>query len=158
MIEWGEKWRGIRLDFGQRNFNMDPLITIVSVVITISILLVCWWGDVGAVRSSLDYYWGLKYRVPLDNESFYEYYYSGSDVPREVVDQIRAFHERNWNIDASTIRPTDRVTFIQPQLDPKRLIEELEEVFDLEPSTNGQRLKDETFDGIVKYVLDHRTS
>ena len=134
---------------------MYPLIILVFLAITFGILFLFWWADIGQLWSRLTYRRSLKHRVPLNNELFYDYYYSGSDVPRDIVDQLRALHERTWEIDSATIRPFDRVTFIQPEVGTQQVLEEVEDVFDLEP-TSEQLLSDETFDGIVKYVAQRR--
>ncbi len=141
-------------DHGLLDFTMYPLI-FAFLAITFGTLLLFWWADIAQLRSRITYRRSLKHRVPLNNESFYDYYYSGSDIPRDIVDQLRALHERPWEIDSSTIRPYDRVTFIQPEVGTQQVLEEVEDVFDLEP-TSEPSLGDETFDGIVKYVAQRR--
>lgn len=105
----------------------------------------------------------LRLRPPLDDEAFYERYYAGSDVPREIPLRYRKLLKSILGIDLAGLQPQDNIALIFDGLDFADVLYRINHEFRVSiplksvshvPYSSGDSspMIDGTFDSVVRYL------
>ena len=89
----------------------------------------------------------LAGRPELDDESFYEAYYGGSGIPRDIPVRVRKVYVEQLGDCWKGVRPGDNACEAYPDLDFAELLYEIEDEFGIKIPDEAMRTMDGTFDG-----------
>ena len=95
-------------------------------------------------------------RPGLDDESFHEAYYGGTDIPRDIPVRVRKVYVEQLGDCWKGVRPVDNACEAYPDLDFAELLYEIEDEFGIKIPDEAMRTMDGTFDEVVRYVASHR--
>jgi acyl carrier protein len=94
----------------------------------------------------------MRRRPELSDAEFYSRFYAGADVPKKVAIRMRGLYAEQLGI--INVRPSDRATDFDEELDFHDVLLNLAEEFKIEISDeSAERLAEAaTFDELVRYV------
>jgi hypothetical protein len=129
--------------------------TIYFLVFAIAVSPIIWWlvwrDDFDRVQSQLRFEQERQTREPVFASQFYDHYYQGSDLDRDVVNRFLSLCADQWSIDAALIRPTDNYFRIY-DADAAVFFDELKYRFGIEPRDGELENIDGSFDSLARYV------
>jgi len=101
----------------------------------------------------------LKTRPKLDDDAFYETYFAGTSIPKNVPIKLRDALDETYDRDFRGVHPTDKVVFVEFDLDSDwdDVYDWLQSVFDMTISDEMRREElNGTFLSLVECVVDPR--
>jgi len=94
-----------------------------------------------------------RQRPRLDDDAFYEQFYAGTGIPKDIPVRLRIVFENMVGVDRRIIRPEDNFFLIEPELDSVELIWGLEREFKMKVDTETAfKEMDGSFDSAVRYL------
>jgi len=99
----------------------------------------------------------LRQRPALDDDAFYDRFYSGSGIAKEIVIRIRKELKRALGLNLGGVRPDDNVALAYDDIDFADVLWRLSRTFDVHiPQDACWDEIDGTFDSLVRYVAKHK--
>ena len=120
----------------------------------IAVLIFMTWLSFASERV---FHRGLKRREPLDDETFYQSFYSFSNVPADIPRRLRPIYGKVFGIDPAKLRPEDRPPEMD-DIDNVGLVREIEAEFDVTISDADAETIDGSFDSIVQYLTTRQVA
>lgn len=100
-----------------------------------------------------------KQRPSLTDDAFYQTFYAGTEIPKEIPIRLRSLYQKMLGYDLSTLRPEDNQAMIYDDVDFADFIYRVEHEFNVNiPITGGWPIRgqfgiiDGTFDSVVRYL------
>ena len=111
-----------------------------------------WREDFEGLRSASRYRRDLANREPMDEEAFFEHFYAGSRIDKELVYRFLRFQADFWSVPVELIRPHDDYNLIMGDGDADDFISALEREFSIHVSNDDCQELNGTFDSLVRFL------
>jgi acyl carrier protein len=100
----------------------------------------------------------LQRRPLLDDRAFYERFYAQTGIPEDIPIRLRQVYAEQFGRAWGKVYPRDNVVEIFDDLDLAELLCEVEDEFGVSFPDEVGRNMDGTFDAIVRYLAEERSS
>jgi hypothetical protein len=104
------------------------------------------------------YFEELRRRPDLTDEQFYDTFFAGSQIPKEIPVRLRRLYQEIFGYDFSALNPNDNIALIFDFVDFADVLYRIEREFGLKiplsacKSDGGRGKIDGTFDSVVRYL------
>ena len=154
-------WRPVRLEYNAIAIGICGVILIFD--LPVCVLVVYEWLRTGEppelslsplfpCREQREFRRNLRERTKLSDDDFFAVFYSHSQIPKELVVQLRKSLEGAFGLDFAALHPTDNLIFADAELDWADVMFRLNRNFDIVLTKEMFRGFDGTFDALLRLV------
>lgn len=104
-------------------------------------------------RKEREFHRTLRERPKLNDDEFYNTFYSDSGIPKYLPIQLRASLENVFGLDFATLHPTDNLIYADAELDWADLVYRINRDFDVVVPGKMIAKLDGTFDSLLQCIV-----
>jgi len=97
----------------------------------------------------------LRSQPKLDEDEFYEAFYSRSGVPKQLVGQLRRLLESVFGYDLAGLHPCDNLAYVDDEMDFAVVFDRIDRDLKLKLTRDAFRNMECTFDSLLRVILQN---